>query len=98
MEELSTDRLRGSLRGCLDIMGLPAPQVAEYLIVLAQPSGAAITSGRDKWRPRGRVGYKETTLVDEADYLPPGVSQELTGWWLTTLEAKNPGKRFNISA
>ena len=23
MEELSADRLRGSLRGCLDIMGLP---------------------------------------------------------------------------
>jgi len=82
MEKLSADRLRGSLRGCLDIMGLPDPQVAEYLSILAQPSGAMITAGRDKWRPRGREDYKETTLVDEADFLPPSVSQELTGWWL----------------
>ena len=82
MEKLSADRMRGSLRGCLDITGLPAPQVAECLNILAQSSGAMITPGRDKWRPRGREDYKETTLVDEADYLPPDVSQKLTAWWL----------------
>jgi len=82
MEKLSADRLRGSLRGCLDIMGLPSPRVAEHLTLLACPSGAVITAGLDKWRPRGREDYKETTLVDEADFLPPGVSQTLTGWWL----------------
>jgi len=79
---LTEDRLRGSLRGCLDMTGLPAPQVAEHLTILAQHSDAVITAGRDKWRPRGREDYKETTLVDKADFLPPCVSQELTGWWL----------------
>ena len=41
-----------------------------------------ITPGKDKWRPRGREDYKETTLVDAADFIPPVVSQELIVWWL----------------
>jgi len=82
MKPLAADRLRGSLRGCLDLTGLPAQKVAERLMFLAHLSGAVVSPGADTWRPRGRSDYKETTLVEGTDFIQPDISKSLIGWWL----------------
>ncbi len=81
MKNLTPERLRGSLLRCLLLTGLPRHHTAELLTNLVQLSNIVISS-HDVWMPRGLRDYKETTLVDNSDFLPPDKCKALIEWWL----------------
>ena len=75
------DRLRGSLLRCLHLTGLPRHHTAELLTNLLRVPNIFISSN-DVWMPRGLRDYKETTLVDNNDFLPNDKPKALIEWWL----------------
>ncbi len=82
MKNLTFDRLRGSLLRCLLLTGLPRHHSAELLTNLVRLPNIAVSSHNDFWMPRGLRDYKETTLVDNSDFLPADKCKALTEWWL----------------
>jgi len=82
MRNLTVDRLRGSLLRCLLLTGLPRHHAAELLTNLVRVPNLVVSSYEDIWMPRGLRDYRETTLVDTADFLPPDKCKELIKWWL----------------
>ena len=89
MENLTLDRLRGSLLRCLLMMNFPRHHTAELLTSLMQLPNAVISSDSDFWMPRGLRDYRETILVDSSDFLTPDRCKALTDWWLEKLRGAN---------
>lgn len=81
MNNLTLDRMRGSLLRCLLLTSEPPHHVAAQLTNLVCLPNMAI-SFDDHWMPRGLKDYKETTLIDSSYFLQPDKRRELKTWWL----------------
>jgi hypothetical protein len=67
----------------------PRHYTAEVLTSLVQLPDSVISSDCDFWMPRGLTEYRETTLVDNSDFLTPDRRKALTDWWLEKLRGAN---------
>jgi hypothetical protein len=81
MNNLASDRLRGSLLRCLLLTGQSSDNVAVELTGLVRLPEVTV-SPDDYWMPRGLGDYKETALLDSSYFLPPDKRQQLKAWWL----------------
>jgi hypothetical protein len=89
MKNLMPDKFRGSLLRCLLLTGLPRQDAAESLTHLVGLPNISVSSQNDIWVPRGLRNIRETTLLDNNDFLSPDIRQELLEWWLEKSHGAN---------
>jgi hypothetical protein len=89
MNNLTVDRLRGSLLRCLLLTGLPRHDTAESLTNLIGLPNIVISPQNDVWAPQGLRNHQETTLLDNDDFLSPDKRKELITWWLDKSRGAN---------